>query len=51
MAPPDQQIPVSAGFQANEEKPKERAIERDESIQNHNDDEDAQVTEAVKFVP
>ncbi len=47
MASPVQQIPVSAGFQVNQEEVKENEIECGESIQKRND-EDAQETEVVK---
>ncbi len=48
MASPDQQIPVSAGFQANQAKASEIDNDRGETIQNHKDD-DAQETKVVKL--
>ncbi len=47
MASPDQQIPVSAGFQATQEKASKSGKDRGESIQNHKD-EDAHVKKPVK---
>jgi hypothetical protein len=49
MASPDQQIPVSAGFQAIQSKASENGKERGESIQNHQE-EGAQEANTVKSI-
>ena len=49
MASPDQQIPVSAGFQVDQEKESTSENDRGESIQNHKD-EGAQETKSVNIV-